>query len=573
MTEVGPRNGRPDIRAALDAAADAAVILDRDHRIVYRNAAAVRLAPGLAVGARLWPTAHVTRPSALGILRAVRNRRRCEVEVELLETDGERRWLAVRVDPIGGSGGDFRGTVLLATDITERVRADERIKHLANHDTLTGLANRRVFEAEVATRLSGCTGDQTAIFMLDLDHFKAINDLLGHPVGDRLLIRIGAMLRDFVAEGDLVARLGGDEFALLISGDDIDRRAEQVAAEVVEKLGQSIDVGSRQLNTGVSVGVLIVAEGDCTADEAIRRVDLALYEAKRLGRGRFAFYDPAMTVALGKRSVIEAELRQGIASGGLHLEYQQQVAAANGRLAGFEALLRWRNARLGLVPPGDFIGIAEESGLILELTEMTLREGCTAAADWSRRGFRGRVALNISPVLFREDVTALIRDALDQSGCPPEAIEIEITETVLLSDSETNRRKTRAIRALGVEIAIDDFGIGFSSLGYLRQFPVDRIKIDRTFVSELGRSPQAAAIVTAITELGHAHGMQVTAEGVERHDQVAVLIEAGCDRMQGFYFGASEPRAAATERVLDALFEAAMASGVAGEPSRKRSSE
>lgn len=544
------------IRAALESIREAAMILDERGMVLFANPAARVLLPDVGTGRRVDLSGRLPRPMQAGFARSLRRREPDQAEIEITTPDGRERLLNVSLTPILGAEGRFFGTVILASDISQRVWAERELAHRENHDGLTDLPNRRLFKREIARRFGPRGERETAVLVLDLDRFSVINDTMGHGIGDRLLIRAGQILDGLVPGRGHAARLGGDEFALLLSGDDIADETKALADELAQRLRQPITIGDHHVATGATIGYVVACRDEVSSGEALRMANLALQAAKLGGRGRAVMFEAEMTQALERRGLIEAELRRAIAEETIYLRFQKQLCLP-GRLVGFEALARWDHPQLGSVPPAEFVAVAEQSGLIVDLTKLTLRQGCSAAAEWYDRGFRGRTAVNLSPELFREDVVAIVEDAMRRTKCPPEALELEITESVLLSGTEANRAAIETLRQRGIDVALDDFGMGFSSLAFIARFPVDRIKIDRAFVADVSRTDRAAAVVSAITELGHALGMQVTAEGVEDEEQLSAVVAAGVDCIQGFLHGCPMSREEAREVLLDDQLEQA----------------
>ncbi|HLG83649.1 MAG TPA: PAS-domain containing protein [Bradyrhizobium sp.] len=437
---------------------------------------------------------------------------------------------------------DQGGWVITYEDVTERRKAEARVAHMAQHDALTELSNRVLFRDKMADGLAavGAHGGEMAVLCLDLDNFKTVNDRLGHAVGDKLLRWVAARLRECADPGDTVARLGGDEFAILQRGPQ-PQSAERLASRLVEIIGHPPPMENHIIHTGVSVGIAIAPDHGLDPDELMKCADLALYQAKARGRGVYELFHPEMEAQARSRHMLEMELRLALEAGEFHLVYQPQIRLGSSELTGFEALLRWNSATRGLISPADFIPIAEETGLIVPIGEWVLRSACATAAKWPDHI---RIAVNLSPVQFRaRGLVAMVTSALASAGLDPRRLELEVTETALLEDDETNVAILHQLRKLGVRVSLDDFGVGYSSLGYLRKFPFDMIKIDRSFVGTLGFSHESAAIIRTIASLGANLGVETTAEGVETAEQLELVREAGCTAVQGFYF--SKPCSAA----------------------------
>jgi diguanylate cyclase (GGDEF)-like protein/PAS domain S-box-containing protein len=436
-------------------------------------------------------------------------------------------------------------------DVTERKAAEERIAHLAHYDPLTDLPNRVLFREQLEKELSLVKrGAQLAVLYLDIDHFKSINDTLGHPVGDELLKRVAHRLRGCLRDSDLISRLGGDEFAIIQTGIHDPREAEALAQRLREAVTASgYDLNSHLTTTDLSIGVAL-APGDGTEiDDLVKHADLALYGAKAEGRATYRFFEPEMNARMKRRRALETDLRQAIANNELELYYQPLVNLQSGRIAGCEALLRWRSPKHGMVPPLEFIPVAEETGLINPIGEWALRTACKEAVRWPSHV---SVAVNISPVQFRNPGLALtVLASLTASGLPANRLELEVTESVLMQNNEMTLTTLHQIRDLGVRISMDDFGTGYSSLSYLRRFPFDKIKIDQSFIGDLSKDDQALAVVRAILTLASSLKMATTAEGVETVEQKNLLSSLGCDQMQGHLFSAPRP-AKQIEQLLNA---------------------
>ncbi|MGY2052876.1 EAL domain-containing protein [Methylobacterium sp. JK268] len=432
------------------------------------------------------------------------------------------------------------GFVTVHEDVSAAKIAEARIVHMARHDALTGLPNRVQLQEALNEALAQApAAGPAAVFCLDLDRFKAVNDALGHAAGDLLLrqvtARLGAAMRRRAAGGTaLLARLGGDEFALVLQPADRASAAD-LAEALIAAVGRDFDLDGKRANVGLSIGIALDAGTGAGPEDLLRSADMALYSAKGEGRGVHRFFEPGMDAALQERRAVELALRAALAPPQFELHFQPVVTLATGAVAGFEALVRWRHPDRGLVPPGAFIRVAEETGLILPLGEWVLREACRAAASWPAPL---RVAVNLSPVQVRDAGLARTVEAiLDEAGLDAARLELEITEGALLQEGETALAVLHRLRQRGVRVAMDDFGTGFSSLKSLRAFPFDRIKVDRSFVADLTVRPDAAAIVRAVAGLGADLGIATTAEGVETRDQLALLREAGCTEVQGFLTG------------------------------------
>ena len=455
-------------------------------------------------------------------------------------TDG--RTLLVARRPMSGGGW-----VTTFDDVTERQLAEERMAHLAHHDTLTNLPNRSMFRERLDQALSEATIAPLAIFLLDLDRFKAVNDTFGHPAGDWLLKCVAARLQRCLRnETDVVARFGGDEFAIIQFNIKDADDAERLAKRIVEVIGKPYRDKSRDMHVGISLGIALFPNDGKDADTLLKNADMALYRGKSEGRNVYRFFEPGMDAMVLARQALETDLEAALPRREFELDFQPIMNIASGDIVGAEALMRWHSPARGLVSPDDFIPAAEETGLIVQLGDWALRKACTIAADWPHAM---RIAVNVSAVQIKSSTFARgVISALAFSGVPADRLELEITETVLMDESDTVLKTLRQLRDLGIRIALDDFGTGYSSLGYLRRFPVDKIKIDRSFIGDIDNR-DSAAIVRTVIGLGAQLGITVTAEGVETEAQLDMLRKAGCVEAQGYLIGMPS-RAADINRLL-----------------------
>lgn len=432
------------------------------------------------------------------------------------------------------------GWVATYEDISDRRRAEARISFMAHHDALTSLPNRVLFREHLEYALASSKRNDGgfAVFCLDLDRFKDVNDTLGHHVGDMLLEVVAQRLRECIRGSDIVARLGGDEFAILQVGSDQPAAAEALAARLTTAIAAPYDLAGHLVHVSVSGGITLCPDDGGSSERLLKNADMALYQAKGAGRSHICFYKPEMDARLQARRLIEVDLAVALQNGELEVYYHPLVGVKAEQVAGFEALLRWHHPH-GMIPPSHFIPIAEDTGLILAIGDWVLRQACKDAVQWPPHI---RVAVNLSPVQFRgKSLIQSVADALAESGLPAGRLELEVTESVLLADNEANVEALHELQALGVRISMDDFGTGYSSLSYLRQFPFNNIKIDQSFIREMVRSPDCVAIVTSIASLAVSLGMTTTAEGVETAEHLHLARQAGCTEVQGFLFGRPRP--------------------------------
>jgi len=435
--------------------------------------------------------------------------------------------------------------LLTLEDITERKQTEAKITHMAHHDALTGLPNRIMFHSRLTEAVARSRrGEPAAVLYLDLDKFKGVNDALGHPVGDALLQEVSKRLARNVREIDTVARLGGDEFAIIQTGLDQPINATNLARRVIGVLSAPYDLDGRQVVIGASIGIAIIPADGESPDLLLRNADMALYGAKKAGRGGFCFFEPAMDTVMQTRLTLETDLQTAFVESQFEVYYQPLMNIKTNSVVGFEALLRWNHPVRGLVPPSEFIPLAEETGLIIPLGMWVLQQACRDAVEWPGDL---KVAVNVSVIQFgSRTLIADVAAALATSGLPPCRLELEVTETVMLVDTDAVFEILHQLRALGLGIAMDDFGTGYSSLNYLRRFPFSKVKIDRSFIAGLGKGTHSDAIVRAVTDLCETLGMETLAEGVETEQQLEQLRSGTCGEAQGYLFSRPHPASEVT---------------------------
>jgi diguanylate cyclase (GGDEF)-like protein len=541
-------------------------LLDADGDIVFGNVAGRRIWAGeLQVSLeqfrhepRIWyrdrealDHTPISADDWAGLRAVKRGEITLDEQLEIECFDGTRKTILNSAVPIRDGEGCILGAVVLNQDITERRATEEEIEQLAFYDPLTKLPNRRLLLDRLQQTLEICarSGERAALLFIDLDNFKVINDTLGHDTGDLLLQQVGRRLRDCVRAEDTVARLGGDEFVVLIKGlsaaSDAEAAAQtqEVGDKILAVLNEPYRLAGRDYRSTPSIGATLMRDHRTTTDQMLKQADLAMYQAKSAGRNTLRFFDPAMQTTLETRTLLETQLRQGLAEGRFLLYYQPQVDRA-GALIGAEALLRWQHPERGLVLPGEFIPLAEETGLILPLGHWVLETACTQLAAWAQHPETAclSLAVNVCARQFRQtDFVDMIRRTLARQPFPPCRLKLELTESLLLTNVEETIATMTALKSMGVSFSLDDFGTGYSSLAYLKRLPLDQIKIDQSFVRDLLSDPSDAAIVRATLAMMDSLGLDVIAEGVETQAQWAFLLEHGCGAFQGYLFGRPAP--------------------------------
>jgi len=444
-------------------------------------------------------------------------------------------------------------------------RANARLKRASTHDALTGLANRQLLVDRLREAITHAGHTRFAVLVVDLDRFKSINDSLGHLAGDELLSYVAQRLATLVRDTDTLARIGGDEFVLVLKGLAEPRDAETVARKILSQVALPTALGDLEVHVSPSVGISIYPDNGTDPETLLRHADVAMYHAKKAGRNAFQFFAPAMNASARERLELESGLRAALSQRQFELHYQPKVDVLTGKIDSAEALLRWRHPTHGLVSPGEFIPLAEETGLIVPLGEWVLYEACRQARSWQSSGLQPlRVAVNLSARQFRaENLLDTVRAALAAARLEPRSLELELTESAVMQDAESSVQILRRLSDLGIRISVDDFGTGYSSLSYLRRLPLDKLKIDRAFIREIATSRDDAEIVRAIVSLAHSLHLKVIAEGVETAEQLTFLRSLGCDQYQGYHCSPPLPAAQFTAR-----FAAAQGSQPADEATR-----
>lgn len=552
--------------AAMDSAANSIFITDRQGRIEWSNAAFERLTGWRGKEALDQNARHLLLPPGSGMPGdVVRSLRDCLAagqpwrgEMELVRRDGDLFVVDQTVTPVAqDKAGPVSHFVVVQEDITERRRADERIRFLSSYDSLTMLPNRLLFREQLNRYIERARSDKTglAVLFLDLLRFTHYNDVLGHDAGDRLLVRVVDRLLRAARPAETVARVGGDEFAMVLT-DGTARSAARLAGEVLAAVTRPIDLDGHSVRVGASIGITLYPGDGSDAATLMKNADTAMYRAMRECPGGYRFFSPAMDAELAARRRIEVELGRAVAEGGLELYYQPIVAIASRRIIALEALVRWRRGDGRVIGPDHFIALAEENGMIVGIGEWVLGEACRQSREWSKAGVPVvPLAVNVSAVqMRRRNLPKLIRRVLEETGLAPDQLVIELTESAVVDDPEGAESILAEIKALGVGLAMDDFGIGYSSLARLKQFPMDKLKLDRSFVIDLIASPEDAAIARAVVALGHGLGLEVVSEGVETEAQLRYLEREGVDAVQGFLFSPPVPAAAAGELLRRGVF-------------------
>ena len=534
---------------AVEQSANAVIITDRDGIIEYVNPWFTKIT-GYSAAEVLGLTpsilkSGVTRPEIYKDLwETLLSGKEWHGELYNTKKNGDLYWCLEAISPLKNEAGDVTHFVAITEDISERKQTEQTIRHLAFHDALTGLPNRRLFRDRLEQAIAAGQRNKTrfALMLLDLDHFKTINDTLGHDAGDELLVVVATRLSERIRATDTLARMGGDEFALLACDighpDDVAHLARQLQLA----LSRPILIQGRELYLSTSVGITLFPDDTEDVEALVKHADIALYRAKDMGRDNFQFFTADMNRTIIERMNLVNNMRVAIERQEFVLHYQPQVDMVSGAIDSVEALIRWRHPEMGLVSPGQFITLAEETGMIAPIGEWVLRTACAQARSWQLAGMPLRVAVNLSGRQFLQgDLAAKIAGILDECGLDASLLEVEITESMLMQDTAQTNAALTALHRLGLKISIDDFGTGYSSLSYLKRMPIDILKIDQSFVRDIHTDPDDRSIVTAVIALAHSLHLKVVAEGVETPEQLAFLRSQKCDTVQGYLFSRPVP--------------------------------
>lgn len=533
-----------------------------DHSIVYVNPAFERItgysaSEVMGKEGRFLVRDDLAQHDLEEIRAALREKREGQATLRNYRKDGSLFWNELHIAPVRDlTGAATTHFVSVINDISERVRYQQALEHQANHDSLTGLANRNLLRDRIEQAIAWAkrNGHVIGVMLLDLDHFKLVNDASGHSAGDALLQEVAHRLLSSVRETDTVARLGGDEFVIILTdlpqADDVD----QIAEKILSTLARPIEVMGRDVFVTASIGVSIYPRDGDHGEILLRYADMAMYRVKEHGRNSVRQFMPEMGSSAISRLDMEAALRRALERGEFLLHLQPKIELPSQRTVGAEALVRWQNPHIGLIHPIEFIRLAEETGLILPLGEWVLEEACRQQVLWRQQGLGHlKMAINMSARQFRqEDLAERIAAAFSRTGANPHQFILELTESMVMHDMESTLVALRALKTLGVNLSLDDFGTGYSSLSYLRRFPIDELKIDRSFIADIHTNPDDAAIAGAIVAMGRSLGLSVVGEGVEKREQIDKLTELGCNQVQGYFYARPMPTHAFLARALDA---------------------
>jgi diguanylate cyclase (GGDEF)-like protein/PAS domain S-box-containing protein len=495
--------------------------------------------------ARLLQGTDIAQAELITVRAALHDERPCHVVLRNYRKDGSMYWNELNIAPVRNDAGAVTHYIGVHSDITDAKTHQDELARQANHDSLTGLPNRNLLWDRIdhTCARSQRYGDFAAVAFLDLDNFKVVNDSLGHALGDHLLRAVAERLESSLRAMDTVARLGGDEFVLVLSDQKSEQSVSGELQRIVESFSQPFAVDGRDVFITASVGVALYPQDARDPESLMKNAELAMYRAKESGRNTYQLYTVEMQTRVSERLALESRLRRALERGEFSLHYQPQVDLRTNRIFGCEALIRWKQADLGMVAPAVFIPLAEETGLIVTIGEWVLRTACLQCKSWQEAGLPAvTVAVNISARQFREkNLLQRVGTILAETGLAPGQLELEVTESVIMHDTQQVIASLEAFRDMGVRLSVDDFGTGYSSLSYLKRFPVDRLKIDQSFVRDLSTDADDAAIAQAVITLGHTMNLRVIAEGVETPEQLAFLRKHQCDEMQGYLFGKPMP--------------------------------
>ncbi|OHC62061.1 MAG: hypothetical protein A2045_04115 [Rhodocyclales bacterium GWA2_65_20] len=487
------------------------------------------------------------QPALEGIRAALRERREGHALLKNYRKDGSQFWNDLHIAPVLDDAGQVSHYVGIQNDVTEQIRYQQELEFQANHDTLTGLANRNLLKDRIAQTIAYATRYQKAlaVVFIDLDDFKFVNDSLGHPTGDQLLQMAAERLRLCVRDSDTLARVGGDEFVLVLFDHAADEPVAETLQRVLAAIARPFQIGQHEFNLSCSIGYALLPSDGETPETLLKHADIAMYHAKAQGKNNIQPYCADLNARIDQRLRLEADLRRAIENDQFFLCYQPQIGLAGDDVIGVEALIRWRHPEHGVISPLSFIPLAEETGLIVPIGDWVLRTACVQARAWQAAGLPPtRVSVNLSARQFmQKNLAQSVRSALAESGLDPRRLELEITESMIMHNAELFIATLRELKSIGVDLAIDDFGTGYSSLSYLKRFPVDRLKIDQSFVRDLDADADSAAIAQAVITLGHNLGLRVIAEGVETTPQLEFLRSNSCDEIQGYYYSKPLPDA------------------------------